>query len=58
MQRLAAQYGLTLVDLLQAASPGSEDTLYFAGQYYAESQADSDFTPVFRSGTAAGRGPA
>jgi monoamine oxidase len=47
MRRLAERFGLTLVDLIAALPPDSEDTLYFFGQYYRKADANEDFQPVY-----------
>src|SRR5438552_2248090 len=46
---LAQRFGLATVDLLSGEPNGSEDTYYFSGQYYPQSQADTDFQPVHQA---------
>jgi monoamine oxidase len=47
MRRLAARFGLALVDLIAALPPDSGDTLYFFDQYYRTADANEDFQPVY-----------
>lgn len=49
MQSLSRRFGLTLVDVLQAQPPGSEDTRWLRGDYYSSSQFASDFSPVYKT---------
>ncbi|HEY1888532.1 MAG TPA: FAD-dependent oxidoreductase [Roseiarcus sp.] len=46
IMRLAKRFNLTLVDEVGAQPTGAFDTLYFAGDYYSQAQADQDFVPV------------
>jgi monoamine oxidase len=46
---LAQRFNIPIVDVLAAEPPGSTETFYFDGQYYARSQADTDFQPVYQS---------
>src|SRR5438876_518767 len=46
---LAQRFGLATVDLLSGEPNGSEATYYFSGQYYPQSQADTDFQPVHQA---------
>lgn len=46
---LTQRYRLPTVDLLQAQPNGSEDTYYFFGTWYPESQAIDDFKPVHQA---------
>lgn len=44
--QLTQRFNLQTADLLSAQPNGSEDTYYFFGEYYSQSQADSDFQQV------------
>ena len=46
---LAQRFGLATVDLLSGEPNGSEDTYYFSGRYYPQSQADADFQAVHQA---------
>jgi monoamine oxidase len=46
MLSLAQRFRLATVDLLQAQPNSSQDTYFFFGKYYPESQANTDFQPV------------
>jgi monoamine oxidase len=46
---LAQRFGLPTVDLHAAEVPGSNDTYFFDGSYFATNQANKDFNPVYRA---------
>lgn len=48
IQSLAKRFGLALVDVHKAESPGAQPTYYFFGKYYTQAQANKDFEPVFQ----------
>ena len=47
MQKLAARFGLTLIDTIKAQPAGTRDFLYFHGKRYSLADADRDFASVF-----------
>src|SRR5262245_10879500 len=46
IRTLAKRFGLDVVDIKAAEPNGSEDTLYFFGEYYPRDQANKDFQAV------------
>ncbi|HLZ60917.1 MAG TPA: NAD(P)/FAD-dependent oxidoreductase [Ktedonosporobacter sp.] len=45
---LAQRFGLKAVDIRAAEPEGSQNTNFFFGKYYLQSQVDKDFQPVFQ----------
>ncbi len=45
---LAQRFRLNVTDLIQAQPNGSTDTLWFFDNYYPVTQADDDFSPVYK----------
>ncbi|GCE15856.1 flavin monoamine oxidase family protein [Tengunoibacter tsumagoiensis] len=48
IQQLARRFNLSLVDLPAAEPNSSQDTYYFFGKYYLQSDADGDFQQVYK----------
>ena len=47
MRRLAARFGLPLLDTFSARPPGARDTCYLNGRYYSMADADRDFAAIY-----------
>lgn len=47
MHRLAARFGLPLLNTFAARPPGARDTCYLDGRYYSMTDADRDFAGIY-----------